>query len=308
MGRVRNNFCLLSLIVLLGCTNQFRPTDTVARVNGEAITVKDFRSLHEILKPKELSQATKESGQVKNLVLKTLVRRLVILTEAKRKSISVSESELEEAVAKYKQGYTSEIFHENLLEQMVDENEWKEQIRQNLLIAKIFDAAEVPKPTLKMEDALSFYERNPMIFHQTAQATALHIVVAERSKAEEIRKALMKNPKDFLTLARKFSTGPEAQEEAKIRVSKGALPIELDRVLFESPIGAFSPIVQSVYGFHIVRVMERTPEMNKDFEQAKSEIMKRLQFEQRMNYLSKFEEDLLRSAQIEYNRELIRLL
>jgi peptidyl-prolyl cis-trans isomerase C len=299
-------FCLALLSA--GCTSGLRQDEAIARVNGLEIMVKDYRTLFEALKPKDLSQASKETPEIKNLIVKTLIRRAVILSEAHSKKISVSDEELEKAIEKHKQGYAPETFKESLLEQMVDENEWKEQIRQNLLISKIFDAAEAPKPSPRTSDALDFYEKNPQVFHQAARAVALQIVVADRNLAIEVRKKLQSSPKDFLKLAHQYSIGPEAQADAKITIEKDALPPELDKILFESPIGKISEVIPSPYGFHILRVLERLPEINKDFEQVKSEIFQRLAAEQREVYLSKFEEDLIRSAQIEYNRPLIRKL
>jgi peptidyl-prolyl cis-trans isomerase C len=308
MVRSRSRFFILLFIALHGCTSGFRQEEPIARVNGSIVTVHDFRALFDILKPKELAQGTKENSELKNLILKTLVRRTVILTEAKRKNISVSDNELDAAIEKYKQGYTPEVFRENLLEQMVDEKEWREQIRQNLLIAKIFDSTEVARPVPKPEEALSFYEKNSALFHSPARAVALHLVLADKAKAEELRKNIASRPTTFLEVAKKYSIGPEAQEDAKIRIDRGALPPELDKALFELPIGAISPVIQSSYGFHVLKVLERTSEINKDFEQAKGEIMKHLLSEGRLQTLSHFEEELIRSAQIEYNRELIRKL
>jgi hypothetical protein len=45
--------------------------------------------------------------------------------------------------------------------------------------------------------------------------------------------------------------------------------------------------------------------VNQDFKQVKEQILARLYEERRQGWLEKFEEGLIRSAEIEYNRELI---
>ena len=134
------------------------------------------------------------------------------------------------------------------------------------------------------------------------------MIFADKNLAQELRKKILANPKEFVSLAKQHSTGPEAQENAKIEIEKDTLPTELDRALFEGPLNNISPVIQSPYGFHLLKVLERIPALNKDFEQARPEIIKRLEQDQHSSEIARFEEDLIRSAQIEYNRNLIKQL
>ncbi len=302
-------FAFLTICLeLTSCNSRPRKDDLIARVNGEPITVGEYQNLYETLKPKELSRSGREAAEIKNLVIKTLVRRHVVLTEAKRRNVSVSEDELQSAIAKFKEGYPQDTFREEFLDQMLDEQDWKSQIEENIIIEKIFDLTETRKPTPRITEALEFYEKNSALFHRPAEATALHIVVNEKNIADEIRKKLESRPGQFLELAKQYSIGPEASEGAKINIEKNTLTEELDKALFETSLQKITPVIQSQYGFHILKVIDRKPPLNKDFDEAKGEIMKKLEAEQRKTWLLRLEEDLLRSAQIEYNRDLVKKL
>jgi parvulin-like peptidyl-prolyl isomerase len=294
----------LLLIASSGCTRPGQD-DSIAQVNGRRISVRDFLMLFESLKPKEIALSGHDRSEMKNLVIKSLVRRAVILTEAETRKMSLSDKELAAGIEKYKQGYTASGFQESLLEQMVDEKEWKEQVRQNLLIEKMFEstAPELPKPTLK--EALQFYEQNTDLFNKKAQATALHIAVNDPKVAADIHKKLTADPKAFVSLARAHSVGPEAQEDCKITIEKNTMPEELDRALFEGKLNEISPVIHSPYGYHILKVIHRNPSLNRDFEEVKAEIVDRLVEEKKKAWLLRFEEKLLREASIEYNRNLI---
>lgn len=298
-------FSLILFSALIGCSSPPRKEETIAQVNGEKITVQEYMDLLETMKPKDAGMSAKDRRELKNLVIKTLIRRAVILTEAKDKNIQLSNDELEKGIEKFKAGYTSGSFEQSLLDQMVDEASWKEKIRQNLLIEKMFELSkpQIPEPTT--EEALAFYGSNRRMFIKNAVAKAYHIVVNKESLAQEVRQKLKARPGDFLKLAKEYSIGPEAQTDAIISIEKDLMPDEIDRALFEGKIGEFSGIVRSPYGFHIFKVISRTPSLNLDFHQVKSQIIARLIQDRRQDWLFRFEERLIRSADIQYNRDLI---
>src|SRR5688572_17675249 len=132
MSQTKNKIVFLLGFVLISCTSQFRPDDTIARINGEPVTVRDYMSVVQNMKPKDSAPTKKESSEVKALVIKSLVRRQVILTEARRRGIEISPEEWDQGINKYKQGYTPETFEQHLFEEMVDEKEWREEIKRNL--------------------------------------------------------------------------------------------------------------------------------------------------------------------------------
>jgi parvulin-like peptidyl-prolyl isomerase len=299
--------CLFALFSL-GCNPQPQSSDPIARVNGQDITVRDYLYVLETLKPKDLGLTPDEKTKMRNLVLKTLIRRQVILSEAEAKNIKLTEAELQSGLDRYKAGYTTMSFEQSLLEQMVDQASWEERVKQSLLIEKLFEESKpsIPSPTL--EEALEYYQNNRSLFVRNASVKALHIVVSTEEIAQDLRRRILKRPADFVALAREYSTGPEAQKGAVIEVEKDMMPEEIDSVLFSVKEGTLSPVVTSPYGFHLFRVISRRQALNEDFSQVRSSIIQRLTQENRRDWLLRFEERLIRAAEIEYNRELIAKL
>lgn len=252
--------------------------------------------------------AERDRAEMRNLVMKSLIRRTVVLGEAERLGITITEKELEEGLTRFKEGYPSTTFEQSLLEQMVDADEWKALIRETLLIEKLFLASQpkIPQPTEK--DALKYFSENSQLFQREAEARALQIVVSDKKLAEEIRAKVKKAPGQFKDLAKKNSTGPEAAEDAIIVVTKGTLPDALDRALFESKINEISGVIESPYGFHILKVIERSPALNRDFDQVRPQIIATLVEDLKKAWLLRYEEGLIRGANIEYNRKLISRL
>lgn len=293
---------------VVSCTSSRSESDVIARVNGLEITVRDYMSLYESMKPRDVELQGVEKSQIKNIVIQALIRRAVIITNAQAKNIEVSEKELVEGIQAYKSGYSEQMFQESLLEGMVDETEWKEQVRQNLLIEKLFEVQDIEIKEPSIEEALAFFEKNPQLYEVPAEIVTQHIVVGDEELAKQIRKELRKNISKFKELARQHSIGPEAKDDAIIRVEKGSLEENIDRTISSIPIKRLSQVVKTDYGYHLFRVLERTEAVNLDFSQVKEDILEQLKKERRLKWIEKFEEELIRAAQIEYNRELIREL
>ena len=299
----------LFLIALLsGCSLPPSKEVPIAKVNGADISLGEYKDLLESLKPKEGIETNEKKAELRNLVIRTLVRRAVIATEAEKKGITVSEAELEEGLKKFKDGYSEASFEQQLSDQMIDVRVWKKNIEQSLLIEKLFDQSAPQIPAPSNQELMKYFEKNRHLFQKNASATALHIVVDQKSLADEILSKLKRRPGDFVALAKEHSTGPEAQERAQISAEKGALPEPLDRALFDTKIGGISPVIESPYGFHIFKVISRRPALNLDFQNVRSQISERLQRQRRLEWMDRFEEKLIRMSTIEYNRELIKTL
>ncbi len=307
-SKAQKSLAALICVLGLGCSSMPRQNDVIATVDGRQIIVADYLNLMSTLKPKDLAATPEAERDLKNLALKTLVRREVVLSEAERSQISLTEAELKMGIENFKSGYTSSAFEQSLLEQMVDEAGWKERVRQNLLMDKLFTQSKPTIPAPTEREALEYYEKNRPQFTKNAVAQALQIFVTDFQIAQDVMAKLKRRPGDFVALAREYSQGPEGKTDAVIKIEKDLMPEEIDRALFEGKIGSLSPIIQSGYGYHIFRVLSRTPPLNQDFHQVKNLIISRLEQERRAEWVLKFEERLIRAADIRYNQDLIKKL
>lgn len=299
-----------SLVLILGssCSLPTSKDTPIARVNGRDITLGDYQDLLESLRPKEGVETDEKKAELRNLVIRTLVRREVVAAEAKRKGIVLSAQELEEGLKKFKDGYSEASFEQSLSDQMIDADVWRKNIQQSLLMERLFDEAAPKIPSPANHELMEYFEKNRHLFQKRASVKALHIIVNDQAQAQEILRKLKQRPGDFVTLAKEYSTGPEAQTGAKIQADKDILPEPLDRALFSLKIGETSSLIQSPYGFHILRVISRSPAINLDFQNVRDQIAARLIRQRRLEWIDRFEEKLIRMADIEYNRELIKKL
>lgn len=139
------------------------------------------------------------------------------------------------------------------------------------------------------DEVLAYYQTHPKEFLIPEQIKARHILVrvpegADKDKIEEIRKTAeairdrISGGENFETVAQK-----ESQDEATSQkggdlglISRGTLNPALEKAAFKLEGGKLSEPVLTPQGYHIIRVDEKKPETQMDFESARSKIEEKL--------------------------------
>ncbi|MEI5906777.1 peptidylprolyl isomerase [Bacillus spongiae] len=177
---------------------------------------------------------------------------------------SVSEKEIDSELKTVKEQFSSdEEFEAALASSGLDEDTFKEQIEMNLLQEKaITDGVKVTDEELK-----TYFEENKDEF---TLATASHILVEDENTAKEIKKQL-EDGEDFAKIAQEKSTDPgSAQNGGSLgEFKKGDMVPEFSEVAFSIELNKISEPVKSQFGYHIIKVTERT---EKTFDENKDEI------------------------------------
>jgi peptidyl-prolyl cis-trans isomerase D len=145
------------------------------------------------------------------------------------------------------------------------------------------------KPAIADEEVESFYRQNLNRYTIPEQRSARHILiktseedseetlVEKREKAEKILK-LARSGEDFGALARQYSEGPTGPKGGDLgSFPRGKMVKPFDDAVFSLKEGETSDIVQTQFGFHIIRLEKIEPASTRTIEEAKSEIVSLLQ-------------------------------
>lgn len=147
---------------------------------------------------------------------------------------------------------------------------------------------------IKVDDAevKQFYEENAAKFQGDEQRRASHILIGfgvsasaeqkqqAKEKAEKILAEIKKNPKSFESLAVKESQDPGSAVKGGDLGSfaRGAMVKPFEDAAFSLKVGEVSNLVESEFGYHIIKVTEITGQ-NSDFESMKPQIKGDLMFQ-----------------------------
>ena len=201
----------------------------VATVNGSDIPVDDFyRELYRVQrlvlqtgKPLTCPQLTR----LRTEVAEGLVRRELLYQEAK-KSVKVTEAEINDEMKKLKGQYANEGDFTNALSAMkVSPESLRAQVERALLIQKLIEIQFASKAVVTDKDIWAYYDRNRDSFRQPEQVRASQILIkvdpqwdqakkaAARKKIEDIKQKIQQK-QDFEFLARpirKIRAAPKAE-------------------------------------------------------------------------------------------------
>ena len=141
------------------------------------------------------------------------------------------------------------------------------------------------EPVISDEEVESFYRQNINRYSIPEQRSARHILiktseddseetlVKKREKAEKILK-LARSGEDFAALARENSEGPTGPKGGDLGTfPRGRMVKAFDDAVFSMNEGEISDIVESQFGFHIIKLEKIEPAHIKTLDEVKSEIV-----------------------------------
>ncbi len=288
------------------CQREEAPLGVLARVDGEIITLDDFnKAFQQMRLENQFSPGSHETlMQMKERFLDQLIEEALVLQEAKHLGVTVTEQELEAEIMRTKDDYKGESLREYLNSQGLSFEDWRERVRQKILVEKTIRQGSRYEGGISTEEARQYYEAHRNDYMLSERVKARQIVVASRRNADKIISELKKG-RNFEELAVENSLGPEARFGGDLGYfARGDMPEEFN-VAFSLEKGEISEIVKSPYGFHIFKVEDKTPERQLNFEEVVEDVERKITQMRSEDQYYKWLEGLKRKAKIESNRKLL---
>jgi peptidyl-prolyl cis-trans isomerase C len=121
-----------------------------------------------------------------------------------------------------------------------------------------------------------YYDDHAAAFEVPGRVRARHIVVHTPEEAASLLGRVRRNA-DFAALARASNVDTTRETGGDLGwVSRGVMVEAFDRALFSLKPGQISPVVQTPYGFHIVKVEEVEPGTRKPFASVAAEVRQKI--------------------------------
>jgi peptidyl-prolyl cis-trans isomerase C len=261
----------------------------VAVVNGSVITQEDFDREIDRVRQRFLSMGKplidSQIPEIKKEVLENLINRELLYQESQRKGIKVDEAAINEQVITMKKRFSSEAeFKSALIKLNLSKAAIKAQLKQGLAIQQFIDTHIVQKATVSDQEIKAFYESSPGLFKQPEQVRASHILIkvepqadeskkaAARKKIEEIQHRVQKG-ENFAALAKEFSQGPSSAKGGDLGYfGQGQMVKPFEEAAFAIIPGDVSDIVETRFGYHLIKVIERKSQTTIAFEDIKDRL------------------------------------
>ena len=244
----------------------------IARVNNEIITQHQYEDeqgkLREQLAQQysgaELEAQVRE--QSKNL-MRDMIDQSLMVQKAKDLDINVETDVVKELDSYRKKANLASLedLETEVEKQGGNYEDFKDQIRRNLLMREVIGREVGSRIQLSGDEARKFYEAHKEEFKSPGMVRLGQILVsADKRKPDEAEKranealAELKAGQRFSDVAKKYSDGSSAEQGGDVGFMKeGTLAPDIAAVVGKLDVNEFSNPIQTKYGYIILKVLER---------------------------------------------------
>jgi parvulin-like peptidyl-prolyl isomerase len=237
--------------------------------------------------------------------LENLVNETLIINEAMDQGIEVTQADIDSVLeGQYERIGGEEAFADQLKKNDISMDFVTNDIRRKIMINKYFND-QFGEELIPDENDLR------ELYNQDITATVRHILFLTRGKSDsakaEIKKkaeevlALAKSGKDFASLVKQYSEDPGSKDKGGIYedFKRGDMVPPFEEASFNLPVGAVSDLVETQYGYHIIKVVNRKKE-TRPFEEIREELVNRFKTDKRKTIYSRHLSELKTTAELEY--------
>ena len=307
----------LTLVSAIGfAADKKAPGDMVAVVNGTIITQGEFDRLldYELRRAAQSGQQIPEAQMpaIENSILDSLIVGELLFQESKKQGIQVKPETVTEQLTIVKQRFPSEAeFKKALEENKLTESKIKADIKRDMAIQQLIDKEVDQKVQITDEEGKTFYDTNPQLFQQPERVKASHILIkvdegaAEEKKTEarkkikEIQEKVQKG-EDFAELAKTYSEGPSASRGGDLNFfARGQMVKPFEDVAFSLKPNETSDIVETKFGYHLIKVVDKQPAKKIAYADVKDRINKHLKDQKLRTERQLYFDKLKKGAKIE---------
>lgn len=290
----------------------------VARVNGKGISQLDFERQEKVLLEQvgsfaDSAQVAEMMPMIKKQALDNAINRVLIEHAVNELGITADAADVDKLIASYRGQFVDDAsFEVELGKHGMDKNSFRGEVEMKLRADKLF-ARESSKATPPTDaEILDFYKKNPERFVQGEKVRASHILVkvdesdspavrAEKRKKIEGILADLKKGADFAEQARLHSDCPSKEQGGDLGYfERGSMVPEFEKAAFSLPPGKLSGIVETQFGFHIIKVTEHKKSETVPFEKVKQQLSGYLLEQKKNEAIISFFDSLKAASKIEY--------
>ena len=285
-----------------------------AKVNSEIITLSAIEERAELLRQKYVGAPISISEQdLLKDALNMIIEERLQIQEGKKYGFIVDEYAVDEAVEdiKKKNNLADGQLQEMLKREGRTLKSYKNHIGDQIMVSKITRFEIGNRVKVSEKSIIKYYKKNQKEFWEEGKVRTRHILfISERGSSENRRRAKLRQAKkvlseirkgsDFSKLAIKYSEDVSASSGGDVGfVKRGKMVREFEEVVFSLKPGQISDIVETEYGYHIIKVDEVLPGKTLTLKDVKNRIHKILSMQKQKQVYDDWINELKKSAFIE---------
>jgi len=290
--------------------------ETVAVVNGMKISAEDYdREVGRYQQQMAMmgqAPTPEQMTEIKEKVLTGLIDRELLSQQAQKEGIKVDKKEVDERINALRQKFPKEEDFKQTLDRLnLTEAGLRAQFEKELAIKAMLDKKYAGKLSVTEAEMKKFYDENPDFFKSPERVRASHILIkvdpgaseADKAKARQKMVDIQKKVKkgeDFAALAKEHSECPSSAKGGDLDFfQRGQMVGPFQDAAFAMKVGDVSDIVETQFGYHLIKVTDKKDAGKVSFEESKAKIKTYLEQQKMAQELNTYVAELKKTAKIE---------
>lgn len=267
--------------LLVSCSREPAPRAdaevVVAEVDGARITLRDVKN--EIASRRGLAPTLSAGSAGRTEVseaLRFLIDRAIVIAEGERLGVSVTGSEVEQAIAGFRDDFPPGGLEKSLVQLGTDMETWSSEVRRSLLYRKAADAISRSRASVTDAEVESAFRERARRLSRPERIRVRQLLFENEESAHAARRMLQdgEGPEDVV---RRLTAGDFRPATADLGfVGREDLPAEIAAGLFALKEGEVSGVIPREQMFSLFLVVKKEPARTPTLAAAAPEIREEL--------------------------------
>jgi peptidyl-prolyl cis-trans isomerase C len=230
--------------------------------------------------------ADQDRPLIRSKLLEHLVINQILLQKATDEDKSTVMKLIDDQIAQARSNAPSpEAFEQQLKATGMTLAQVREKMQQERLCQRILIRENTNGIVTTDADIKKFYQENPEKFQKPERVRAAHILIStldplthqpvspdvkkEKLKLAETLKARAEKGEDFAALAKEYSEDPGSKNKGgEYTFKRGQMVPEFEAAAFSMQTNQISDPVETQYGYHVIKLLEKLPASTEDLATA----------------------------------------
>ena len=304
------------------------PDTVVAKGKGVEVKRSQVDEAYNLFKANATAQGRslreEDRSRDQAMILDRIISTKLLVARATEEDKQKAGENADKYIAETKKRLPNEEFFELQLKSIgltpatYRERLWEQAICEEVINREVRDKNQVTEAEIK-----KFYDENPKEFEQPEQVRAAHVLISfkdpadpnpnpgakrdlpaaqkeEKKKLAESILARAKKGEDFAKLAKEFSDDPGSKDKGgEYTFARGRMVPEFEAAAFSTPPGQVSDLVTTVFGYHVIKVLEKIPAQKVELAKVSEDIKRYLANEKMQQEMPKYLQQLREEAKVE---------
>jgi peptidyl-prolyl cis-trans isomerase C len=297
---------------------QASPGAVVVKVNGKPVTMLDVQRQENMLMQQirgyaDSTQVAAMRPNIRRQAAEYAINRILLEDAIKKLGIKGDKKKVDEQMDYYRRNFVSdEAYNADLAKRGMTPEQLRHEVEVGTQAEELFNKRTANLKPVSDEEVRSFYDSNKDRFLQPERVRASHILISvnkdeagdvRAQKRAEIRRILdeLKKGADFGEEARKYSNCPSKDQGGDLGYfERGRMVPEFENVAFALKTGQLSDIVETEFGYHIIKVTDHQKASTIPFDQAKQDIEQYLMNQKKQMEVTAYVDSLRHASKIQY--------